>query len=152
MPHPTTPSGDQEATEPSYLNGRQNVHTGVAEFKVIERPFTGTPLSSTFKSPFSSVKTEVHFPEDVIPTPPQSPNRSSRWKPLLHRDDPGQPVTPESQRYSKAPAMTCRRRNVGSYPWKGLMERLTDELSVSGCNRSSDEDTGNEEVNRSNAN
>jgi hypothetical protein len=151
MPHPTTPSNDKEATGPSRSSEGANLQTTMAEFDVLERPFTTTPPSNVLKSPFS-VKTEVRCPVDVVPTPPQSPVRSSLWKPPSYRADPeipSPPVTPESQRYSKTPAIADRHRKAGSDSCKGLTERLTEQLSVGSHDKglnSVTRDMGNEKV------
>jgi hypothetical protein len=145
MPHPTTPSSDEEVTGPSCSSEGANLQTTMAEFDVIERPFTTTPLSNPLKSPLS-VKADVRCPADVVPTPPQSPVRSSLWKPPSYRADPeipSPPITPESQRYSKAPTITGRHIKAGSDSCKGLTERLTEQLAVGGHDKGLDGGTRN---------
>ena len=150
MPHPTTPSGGQEATGLTNSGEGLKRQATMAEFKAIERPFTATPLSSSLKSPFSSVKTDARFSADAVPTPPQSPTRSSLWEPPSHRanpETPSPPATPGSQGYSKTPATAGRQMKAGGDSWKGLTERLTEELWAGGYDKSLDNgtrDLGNE--------
>ncbi|KAH0558665.1 hypothetical protein GP486_004688, partial [Trichoglossum hirsutum] len=121
----------------------------MTESDVAERPFNTTPLTNMLKSPFS-VNAEVRRPVNVVPTPPQSPVRSSLWKLPLYQAEPeipSPPVTPESQRYSKTPTTASRHGKEGSDSCRGLTERLTEQLSVDGPGNGLDgsiRDMGNE--------
>jgi hypothetical protein len=126
MPHPTAPSGEKVAIGPSYFGEGLNSQTTKAEFKTSEYPLIGTPLSSAAKP------TEVRSPQHV--TPPQSPIRSPLCKPSAHQAIPNTlspPLTPESQRYPKALAISSRDKKAGSSDsWRGITERLGEEVSV----------------------
>ncbi|KAH0542315.1 hypothetical protein FGG08_003252 [Glutinoglossum americanum] len=144
MPHPTTPSSG-EAMGRSYSGEGKNIQRTMTGLRTPEQPFTEMPLSSTLKPPRSSVKAEIRFPIDVVPTPPQSPTLSSPWKPPLYRagrEVQSPPVTPESRRYSNAPTISGRRGKIDGDSWEEFADRLADELSVGGYNNTAN--TGNE--------